>query len=188
MPSDRAPNFTFACPRPRGFVVVLVTAALALLLVLPSLARAGTAEAAGSRPSYLSPMEWAVLCNINWVRKHYGLRPLRADPALTAAAEDHTRDMAAHFYYAHDSRNGGAWWARIRHYVHAKEVAETLNYIVGPRSRRREPKTIVRSWMNSPPHRAILLARGLRRIGIARQSKHVHGSPAFYTADYASLH
>ncbi len=183
MPSDRDPNSTLARLRLRGLVAVLALAAAVAVLAGP-----GAAPSAASRPSYLSPMEWSVLRNVNWLRRVHGLRALQPDPGLTAAAENHTRDMAQHFYYAHDSLNGGAWWARIRHYVHAKEVAETLNYIVGPRSRRREPKTIVRSWMESPPHRAILLARGLRRIGIARQSKRRPGRPAFYTADYASLH
>src|ERR1700704_416926 len=159
MPSGRDPNSMLARLRLRGFVAVLALAAAAALLAGP-----GAAPSA-ARPSYLRPMEWSVLRNVNWVRHHYGLRKLRPDPGLTAAARNHSDDMAQHFYYAHDSLNGGAWWARIRHYVHAREVAETLNYIVGPRSERREPKTIVRSWMASPPHRAILLARGLPRIG-----------------------
>jgi uncharacterized protein YkwD len=184
MPSGRDPNSTLARLRLRGLLAVLALAAAAALLAGP----AAAPSAAATRPSYMSPMEWSVLRNVNWVRRHFGLRQLRPDAGLTAAARNHTQDMAQHFYYAHDSLNGAAWWARIRHYVHAKEVAETLNYIVGPRSRRQEPKTIVRSWMASPPHRAILLARGLRRIGIARQSKRRPGRPAFYTADYASLH
>jgi uncharacterized protein YkwD len=182
MPSGRDTNSTLARLRLRGLLVVVALAATVALLIAPGAARSA------SRPSYMSPMEWSVLRNVNWVRRHYGLRALRADPGLTHAAEAHTHDMAQHFYYAHNSLSGGAWWARIRRYVHAREVAETLNYIVGPRSRRREPRTIVISWMNSPPHRAILLSRGLRRIGISRQSKRRHGRPAFYTADYASLH
>ena len=32
------------------------------------------------------------------------------------------------------------------------------------------------------------VTRGLRRIGISRESKARPGRPAFYTADYASLH
>lgn len=184
MPSDRDANSMLARLRLRGFVAVLVLVAGMALPAAPAVASSGS----HARPAYLSPMEWAVLRNVNWVRGHFGLRALWPDQGLTAAAEVHTHDMAQHFYYAHDSLTGGAWWARIRRYVHAKEVAETLNYVVGPRSRRREPKTIVRSWMNSPPHRAILLSHGLRRIGIARQSARRPGSPAFYTADYASMH
>jgi uncharacterized protein YkwD len=183
MPSDRDANSTLARLRLRGVVAVLALATVVAVLVTP-----GTARSAAPRPSYMSPMEWTVLWNVNWVRRQYGLRQLQADPGLTRAAEAHTHDMVRHFYYAHDSLTGGAWWARIRRYVHAREVAETLNYIVGPRSRRREPETIVWSWMNSPPHRAILLSGALRRIGVSRQSKRRAGQPAFYTADYASLH
>jgi uncharacterized protein YkwD len=188
MPSDREANVTSARLRARGLLAVLALAAVTALLAVPGPARAGTARTASARPWYLGPMEWAVLRNVNWVRARRGLRPLRPDRALTAAAENHTRDMARHFYYAHDSLSGSPWWKRIRHYVHAKVVAETLNYIVGARSTWREPGAIVRSWMGSPPHRAILLSRGLRRIGIARQSTRRRGRPAFYTADYASLH
>jgi uncharacterized protein YkwD len=183
MPSGRDRNSMLACLRLRGLLAMLALAGVVAVLAGPS-----AAPSAAARPAYLSPMEWSVLSNVNWVRQRFGLRLLKADPGLTRAAKVHTYDMAQHFYYAHDSLGGGAWWERIRRYVHAKEVAETLNYIVGPRSSRREPKTIVRSWMNSPPHRAILLARGLRRIGISRESKARPGRPAFYTADYASLH
>src|SRR5438045_896510 len=104
MPSDRDPNFTFARLRLRGFVVVLALAAAVAVLAGP-----GAAPSAASRPAYLSPMEWSVLRNVNWVRRTHGLRSLRPDPGLTAAAENHTRDMAQHFYYAHDSLSGGAW-------------------------------------------------------------------------------
>jgi uncharacterized protein YkwD len=125
--------------------------------------------------------------NINWVRTHFRLRRLRPDASLTRVAAAHTRDMAHRFYYAHDSLNGRPWYSRVRRYVHAKTVAEALNYISGPRSRGGEPGAIVRAWMASPEHRPILLSRSLRRIGIARRSNHRRGRPAFYTADFASL-
>ncbi len=168
--------------RLRAFVVVL-----ALAVVIPSLAAPGAAQASG-RPSCLSRMEWDVLRNINWARAHFGLRRLKVDASLTRSANAHTRDMARRFYYAHDSFNGRPWYSRIRRYVRAKTVAEALNYICGPRSLHREPGAIVRSWLASPEHRPILLSRSMRRIGIARQSKRRPGRPAFYTADFASLH
>jgi uncharacterized protein YkwD len=182
MPFYRASTLVLARLRLRGFVAVLALGAVVATLATPGAARAA------ARPSYLSPMEWGVLRNINWVRTHFRLRRLRPDASLTRAADAHTRDMAHRFYYAHDSFNGRHWYSRIRHYVHAKTVAEALNYIYGPRSHGVEPGAVVRSWMASPEHRPILLSRSLRRIGIARRSKHRPGRPVFYTADFASLH
>lgn len=183
MSSDRAPTPPFSRLHPRGLLGVLALATVAV-----ALAAAGAAARRPARPRYLNPTEWSVLRNINWERAHFGLRALRPDVGLTRAADAHTREMASRLYYAHNSLSGRPWYARVRHYVRAKTVAETLGYISGRRSRRSEPKTIVRAWMASPEHRAILLSRSVRRIGIARQSKRSPGRPAFYTADFASLH
>jgi uncharacterized protein YkwD len=53
--------------------------------------------------------------------------------------------------------------------------------------RRGGASTVVRMWMESPPHRAVLLSSGFRRIGIARRWGILGGSSrAVVTADFAS--
>jgi hypothetical protein len=42
-------------------------------------------------------------------------------------------------------------------------------------------------WMDSPPHRAVLLSPAFRRVGIARRWGNLRGSKmAVVTADFAS--
>jgi uncharacterized protein YkwD len=46
---------------------------------------------------------------------------------------------------------------------------------------------MVRLWMNSPPHRSVLLSRGLARLGVARRAGSSQGGvQTFYTVDFAS--
>jgi uncharacterized protein YkwD len=48
---------------------------------------------------------------------------------------------------------------------------------------------VVRMWMHSPPHRASLLSRSFRRIGIARRKGSLGRTRAVvFTADLASAH
>lgn len=183
MPSARVLIPTCTRPRPRA-VLALLALCLAAALGAPGVPAAQAQP--GARPAYLDPTEWAVVLNVNWVRARFGLRPLRPDRGLTRAAEEHSRDMARRFYYAHDSLRGRPWYLRVRRFVRAQTVGETLDFIVGRRSLRREPKSVVRAWMRSPGHRAIVLSPAMRRIGVARASTRRRGRPAFYTADYAS--
>jgi hypothetical protein len=44
-------------------------------------------------------------------------------------------------------------------------------------------------WLASPPHRATILTRGFRRVGIARRTTVFAGVPTtVFTADFASRH
>lgn len=69
MPSDREPNLKSA----RRALAVLALATVTALLAVPGLAHAGTAQSASARPSYLSPMEWAVLQNIFYTADYASL-------------------------------------------------------------------------------------------------------------------
>ena len=129
--------------------------------------------------------EHQVLAGINHFRARHGLRPLRASRALTAAADAHSRDMLRRRYYAHNTLNGRSWNRRIKRYVRAKMVGETLDLLFGPRGRRSDASIVVNDWMHSPAHRAVLLTPRLRRIGVARAARR-HGRPVVFTADFAS--
>src|SRR5690349_13009860 len=49
----------------------------------------------------------ALLCLINRQRTRHRLRALRTSSQLTQAATDHSADMVAHQYFAHESLDGG---------------------------------------------------------------------------------
>jgi uncharacterized protein YkwD len=80
-------------------------------------------------------------------------------------------------YFAH-----GAFTARVHRYVSFRRIGETI----AMRSRC-SARGFVRMWLNSPPHRAVLLSRGFRRIGIGRRKGRLGARRAcLVTADFAS--
>jgi uncharacterized protein YkwD len=151
--------------------------ALALCCALTTLffvASAPAAQAAGPR---LDRGERAIVRAINRVRAHQGLRRLHAGHRLARAADAHSRSMLRADYFAH-----GAFASRVRRYASFKRVGETLAW-----SSRCGARTFVRMWMRSPGHRAVLLSRGFRRVGIGRRTGRLGSRRAcVVTADFAS--
>jgi uncharacterized protein YkwD len=156
-------------------------AALLVAAVLPVLAIVAPAEAAiGKRASSCSDtrevptadnlgrVERATLCLLNGERAKRGLRPLQRDRRLARAADRHVHDMVAHRYFEHDSRNGDSFADRIRgtgylSRVSSWVVGENIAWGSGGSS---SAEAIVRAWMDSPGHRANILNRRYREIGI----------------------
>lgn len=129
----------------------------------------------------------ATLCLLNRVRARYGLPPLRLDPKLSRAARRHSRDMVRHRYFAHDSRDGRSPFDRMRatHYLPHRGswwLGENIGWGSGSLA---EPAAMVRAWMHSPPHRANILSRHFRDIGIGiAVGAPVGGGGATYTTDF----
>jgi Cysteine-rich secretory protein family len=149
-------------------------------------ADAGPADAACARARPIV----ATLCLINRVRAERELHRLRFDPRLRRAALHHSRDMVAHHYFSHVSRSGRSPAGRIAKtgWLRGRArwtVGENLAWHIAPAT----PRSIVRAWLRSPPHRRILLARAFRvvGIGVARGTplSSAHGG-ATYTADFGS--
>jgi len=137
----------------------LVAAWLVSFAVLPA---AASARGGGS-----------VLRAMNSVRAHHHLPALHLSRALARAASAHSSDMARSGLMSH-----GAFQQRIGHYVDSRRVGENLAW-----SSRCSSRTIVRMWMDSAPHRAIMLSPGFKRAGVGiRRASHF----CFVTADFAS--
>jgi uncharacterized protein YkwD len=172
----------------------LKTAALlgiaAAILVLP--AQAGACPAPGSVPSEQSVdgARQSIRCLINKKRKKRHLRPLRSNAALQAAAQQHAVEMDSGNFFSHESPDGGDPLSRIKEagYLIGASifgVGETLGFGDGAAA---TPGSTVSAWMQSPSHRATMLGRRYRHIGIGI----VIGSPlpenptgVTYTADFA---
>ncbi len=164
----------------------LVARACVVLLVVGMLGGLAASSAQGDgHPQFMDGSEYQVLVGINRFRARNGLGPLRASRALTGAADQHSRDMVRRRYYAHNTLNGRSWNRRIKRYVRASIVGETLDLLYGPRGRTSDASIVVSDWMHSPAHRAVLLTPRLRRIGVARASRR-SGRPAVFTADFAN--
>jgi uncharacterized protein YkwD len=131
----------------------------------------------------------ATLCLLNRVRAEHGLRPLRLNRKLARAARRHSHDMVRRRYFAHDSLNGATPFARMlaMHYVprHASWwLGENIGWGSGSFA---QPIAMVRAWMHSPPHRANILSRHFRDIGIGiAPGAPVGGRGATYTTDFGA--
>ncbi len=150
---------------------------LALALLLPGLAAPADAVAGGG-----DPFRDALLRELNRVRAQHALPAVRADRGLGGAAGAHSRDRARRRYFSH-----GPWTTRVKAASgRARSVGEVIGWISAGNATG-EAAWMVRSWMGSPPHRAVLLGRGFHRVGIGRATGALGGRPAsLYTADFAS--
>jgi len=105
----------------------------------------------------------AALCLVNAERRSRGLRPLRSNARLIAAARDHSRDMVRRRYFEH-----GAFVGRIlaHGYAGGRQVwalGENLAWGTGDLG---IPVAVVDAWMHSPGHRANILNAGFRDGGV----------------------
>jgi uncharacterized protein YkwD len=158
---------------PRRLLAAIAVTPLAVIAALvfasPSRAAsppcAATTVAAGQAPA--ATVGRAVRCLVNAERTAHGLRPLRASRQLRVAAERHGADMVAHSFFAHVSPFAGAVTDRARragyvrggHYALGEDIAWGAGNLA-------TPKAIVTAWMNSPGHRAVILNREYRDVGV----------------------
>lgn len=124
-------------------------------------------------------VELAVFRAINGTRRRHGLPRLRLVGALARVAKAHSADMALHRSLSHSSSDGTPFFARIRRVDDAATVGETLIACASGCS----PGNIVRAWMGSPPHRAELLSRSYRAVGVGEA---LGNGTSVVTADFAS--
>ncbi len=160
-------------------------------LVAPALAVCSLAVTAA--PAAASPCASAragTLCLINAERSAHGVRPLRLDQRLSRASLRHSRDMVAHRYFAHDSRNGSGFSARIARtgWMSGRSrwnVGENLAWGSGTLA---TPRAIVKAWMHSAGHRHNILQPRFHviGIGIGAGAPAGNGSGRTYTTDFGS--
>src|ERR687891_2681581 len=100
----------------RVSLLCFVAALAVMLAAAPSAVAVRACESAGATPSRVAKrtVVRATLCTLNAERDRYGLRPLKLNKRLSAAARRHARDMVRRDYFPHDSLGGGTVVGRIR--------------------------------------------------------------------------
>ena len=145
---------------------------------LAALALAGPASAAPAAPCANATtmpgqasehvLARATVCLLNRQRTKRGMRALRTNPRLSEAARSHTRDMVQKRYFEHTSTSGAdvvdrllstGYLGRVRSWLVGENLAWGTDTLSTPR------QTVVK-WMRSPGHRANILKRRFREIGI----------------------
>jgi uncharacterized protein YkwD len=149
-------------------------AALVLALVTPAVAVATDAPPMASADR----LESSVLDELNLVRLEHGLRQLSLSPQLTEAAEAHTRQMVVSGFFAHESRDGTHFAARIKGFYKPRGRKWTVGENLIWRTDRLGARKAVAAWLASPGHRENLLGRDFREVGIS--AVRAHGAPGVY--------
>ena len=124
-----------------------------LVLVLTTLVIVPAGSTAANR------LDRAVLRLVNQERDRHGLNPLRLRPALTRVATSHTRYLKRIGHLQHESADGTPATTRIHRAMSLRIVGETLAYAATARA-------LVEEWMQSAPHRELLLSRSFRWAGV----------------------
>ena len=139
----------------------------------------------------LDEVRAAVLCLHNQVRAQRGLPLLKENAKLRSAAAGHSSDMVSRGFFEHTTPNGLTMVERIRaaRYTSPRfgwALGENLAWGTGSLA---TPRAIMKAWMESPGHRANVVKRAYREIGIGV----VAGVPsdrdsgATYTADFGVI-
>jgi uncharacterized protein YkwD len=142
---------------------------------------------AGAAPASLSTAqaEQSVTCLVNKARRGHKARRLTWDPGLQAAAQGHSASMDSGNFFAHGDTLGRIKATGYLGGASTWQVGETIHWGTGGAG---TPKATVARWMRSPSHRAAMLSRRFRNIGVGVAM----GSPlgggggntAIYTADF----
>ena len=121
---------------------------------------------------------------VNALRQQRGLAPLALDGRLVRAGRAQSSAMMSRRSLSHGSNGRNRLTALCRR-MGAKTVGETIGWI-RYRSPSRQAASIVRWWMNSPPHRAALMSPNFKRIGVGRRTGKVgRMKVVWFSADMA---
>jgi uncharacterized protein YkwD len=97
----------------------------------------------------------------NRERRERGLKHLKHDSALDAAARLHARRMRSKGFFDHEDPSGNGPADRVRRFAKRRYVLVGENLAAGFDS----TAVICREWMKSPTHRAVILRQSFSRVG-----------------------
>jgi uncharacterized protein YkwD len=110
----------------------------------------------------------AILCLHNEIRAEHDLPLLREHKRLRKAALGHSRDMVRDRYFEHTTPQGTTMVDRILKAGYVREdqgwaLGENLEWGTGALA---TPRGALDAWMDSPGHRANILKRSFRELGV----------------------
>lgn len=136
-------------------------------------------------------LERAILVELNQARAGRGLAPLRPATGLRVAAVTHSRSMLAVGFFDHASADGTSFDRRLRrHYPDRGWSTWSVGETLLATSAALDARQIVAEWLQSKPHRAVILSATWRDVGIgaryaASAPQEFRGAPTtVVTADF----
>jgi len=117
----------------------------------------------------LDEVRAAILCLHNQIRAQNGLPLLKDNAKLRRAATGHSNDMVTQGFFDHTSPDGDSFVDRIIGAGYAKRndgwtIGENLAWGTGELS---TPQAIMNAWMNSAGHKANILKKAYKEVGIS---------------------
>lgn len=146
-------------------MVHLAVLATVLLTAVPASSRPAPAPQHARGPD-TARIELRLLAEVNVARRQSGCRRLKSRTGLHGSASAHSSAMAAHNSMSHQVTGEAELRERIAAagYPQAALMGEVI--AMGPMSAREA----LRRWLDSPPHRALLLDCRMRLVGLGVQS------------------
>lgn len=156
-------------------MVTLVLVLCALVIPVGSAAESsipGACAGENSSPNGRNDalIDKATLCLMNQIRAAHHLAALRFNGSLGRIASGQASDMVRGHYFADQSLSGQTPLARIlasAYVSHQTRIrlhaAQNIGWGTGHTA---TPAGIVQAWMESPPHRAIILTASYRDAGV----------------------
>ncbi|MFE5890274.1 CAP domain-containing protein [Streptomyces sp. NPDC056462] len=166
-------------PVSRYLATILVGTIASTALLTTS---ASAAPATGAAAASATSMQKAVVQLTNAARRTAGCPALKIKPALHKAAQRHSADMAKHNYVGHIGSHGSTIVDRVEAsgYTGWSALAENVAAVHVTAA------GVVKSWMNSPGHRANILNCSLEHVGVGyvKQAGSAHGT--YWTQNFGA--
>ncbi|MCP4424540.1 MAG: PKD domain-containing protein [Chloroflexi bacterium] len=118
---------------------------------------------------------------INEARAQFNLPPLNSIPELSGAAQGHVNDMIAYRYADHTGFDGSYPVERLLQHGYGAEYAgEATAWGF------EHPYQAVEFWVNSPPHRRIILNQYATDVGVGYQVDYNAPNIWYWTAEFGN--
>ena len=136
------------------------------LMFICCVAALGATGAASGATSAERTAQDQLLSQINQARESYGQAPLRRSAVLTRPAHQQSAFVARTGEMAHAGPDGRPFYVRLYRagFPRTKAVGETMGMVGGCSTA--ASAQIVQMWLDSPPHRRILLSGRYRVVGV----------------------
>ena len=183
----------------RYATLVVAAAVLAVVAALgfsalnapPAETQLSAVKTCGGGTIELSSNEKRTLDLHNRARVDRGLPRLCVHRVLTKAARAHSQEMLDKDYFSHDSYNGETAGERIARFGYTSKgyryykIGENIAWGSGSQG---SPDSIFKSWMNSPGHKANIVHKDFREIGIGARTGTFQGNTqsTMYTVDFGT--
>ena len=177
---------------PRRPLLSLTAALASAALLIPASAQATPCANTELTPTTTNApaIRAAVLCLHNQIRSQNNLPLLTTNSKLRRAARNHSTAMVSQSFFDHTGPSGTTLIDRLRNarYMRPGQAWVAGENIAWATGNLATPASIMTAWMNSPGHRANILRRPYRELGIGITT----GTPtdttqgATYTTDFGA--